>query len=230
MPLGDSITDIVCWRAYLWDRLQNTGYANVDFVGSVRGERPGGCDVPGYDKDNEGHSGLLAVHTVALNLLPTWLRQNPPDIVTMHLGSNDIGHGYKIEQILHAFSKLVGQMRDANPRMKIIVAQILPLYAIGFEAKVLELNSRIPLWAKSMSTSESPIIVVDQHSGFGLADFRDGVHPNDAGDKKMAENWYPALVAAVHAVQTGRERGGLQEQLGHERQLLYEESKRRKGA
>ena len=122
MPVGDSITDIVCWRAYLWERLQSTGYANVNFVGSNRGENPAGCDVPSYDKDCEGHSGYLATHIVALNLLPSWLEKNPTDIVTIHLGSNDISHGYTASAILDAFTRLVEQMRDHNSHMKIIVS------------------------------------------------------------------------------------------------------------
>lgn len=122
MALGDSITDIVCWRAYLWQSLQDRGYANVNFVGSKRGQRFSGCEVPSYDRDNEGHSGLLATHAVALRMLPNWLKENPADIVSMHLGSNDIGHGYTTEQILDAFTELVEQMREANPRMKIIVS------------------------------------------------------------------------------------------------------------
>lgn len=128
MPLGDSITDIVCWRAYLWQNLQES-YANVNFIGSTRGQRLGGCNVPSWDRDSEGHSGLLATHAVALRLLPNWLQKNPADIVSMHLGSNDIGHGYTTEQILDAFTELVGQMREANPQMKIIVSIERKLFA-----------------------------------------------------------------------------------------------------
>jgi len=159
MPLGDSITEIVCWRAYLWEKLQKTGYANVNFVGSSTGERAGGCDVLSRDRDNEGHSGYLATHIVALNLLPGWLQANPADIVTIHLGSNDISHGYEAGAILDAFTRIVEQLRESNPDMKIIVsrtyhlieymanyyakvAQILPLYIGTLENVVLELNSR----------------------------------------------------------------------------------------
>jgi lysophospholipase L1-like esterase len=122
MPLGDSITEIVCWRGYLWQNLQTTGYANVNFVGSSTRQNPLGCDVHNYDRYSEGHSGLLATHAASLRLLSGWLRKNPADIVTIHLGSNDIGYGYGTEQILGAFTSLVEQMREANPNMKIIVS------------------------------------------------------------------------------------------------------------
>jgi hypothetical protein len=41
--------------------------------------------------------------------------------------------------------------------------------------------------------------VVDQHTGIEAADLRDGVHPSDAGDRKMTERWYPVLVKAIDA-------------------------------
>ena len=57
MPLGDSITGSPgCWRALLWNRLQNTGFTDIDFVGTLP---PQGCGVA-HDGDNEGHGGFLA--------------------------------------------------------------------------------------------------------------------------------------------------------------------------
>lgn len=103
----------------------------MNFVGSNTGEAPGGCDVPNRDRDNEGHSGYLATHIAALRLLPRWLETSPTDIVTIHLGSNDISHGYDAETILDAMSKLVEQLRDANAEMKIIVRKFLDFETRG---------------------------------------------------------------------------------------------------
>src|SRR5262249_56195964 len=65
MPLGDSITaGPGCWRALLWDRLQQTGYTNVDFVGT---QSSGGCTVP-FDTDHEGHPGMSATGIASQNL------------------------------------------------------------------------------------------------------------------------------------------------------------------
>ena len=71
MPLGDSITGGPgCWRAVLWDRLQRTGFTNVDFVGTLPG---GGCNLANWDGDNEGHGGFLATGIANQNQLPGWL-------------------------------------------------------------------------------------------------------------------------------------------------------------
>jgi lysophospholipase L1-like esterase len=199
MPLGDSITaGPGCWRAMLWHQLQTTGYTNIDFVGGV--SDGGGCN-PGYsyDWDHEGHGGFSATGIADNNQLPPWLAAAKPDIVLMHLGTNDMWGGYiPLETKLAAFTKLVGQMRASNPAMKIVVAQIIPMSASACAtcpADVVALNDAIPGWAAGLTTAQSPIVVADLWSGFdAVADTVDGVHPNTAGFQKMANRWYPALV------------------------------------
>lgn len=120
MPLGDSITEVVCWRSKLWHMLQTTEWADVDWVGSSKLDNF--CGDTAYDHDNEGHSGFQAVGIANLRLLPVWLQANPADVITMHLGINDLSQGHQVTEIIAAFTVLVGDMRSSNPRMKIIVS------------------------------------------------------------------------------------------------------------
>jgi lysophospholipase L1-like esterase len=102
--------------------------------------------------------------------------------------------------IIAAFTKLITTMRTSNPHMKIIVAQIIPLGIGSFNTKIQDLNRAIVPWASRLNKTESPIWVVDQYTGYGgSADNRDGIHPNDGGDVKMAGVWYPALIRAFEA-------------------------------
>ncbi|KAI1436542.1 carbohydrate esterase family 3 protein [Xylaria sp. CBS 124048] len=197
MPFGDSITEITCWRALLWEMLQNTDYATTDFVGS--GTTDIGCGDTNYDRDNEGHSGFLAIDIANSGELVGWLQNNPADVISMHLGTNDIVQQNKpTDQIIDAFTTLVGVMRSSNPAVKVIVAQIIPLGIGNYNTAVQDLNQAIATWAQGLSSTESPILVVDQYTGFDAAtDLRDGIHPNAAGDEKMANVWYPALVQAL---------------------------------
>lgn len=199
MPLGDSITaGPGCWRALLWDRLQRAGYTNIDFVGTQAG---GGCAVA-HDGDHEGHGGYSATGIANQNQLPPWLAATRPDIVLMHLGTNDLWGGtISTGAILTAYSTLVDQMRASNPDMKILVAQIIPMEpanCTGCAERVVALDNAIPGWAAGKSTTRSPITVVDQWTGFTAAtDTNDGVHPIDSGFRKMSDRWYPALTAAI---------------------------------
>ena len=85
--------------------------------------------------------------------------------------------------------------------MKILVARILPMNPANCDAcgqRVVDLNAAIPGWAASQTTAASPVTVVDQWTGFSTAtDTGDGVHPNDAGNRKIADRWYPSVQAAI---------------------------------
>ncbi len=200
MPLGDSITgNNGCWRALLWQHLQSTGYANVDFVGTLRNTYCSGS----FDADNEGHGGFTAIGIANNNQLPGWLSSSNPDIVLMMLGTNDVWGNNPTSNILNAYTKLLGQMRARNADVKLLVAKILPMTPSGCgdcPQRVANLNNAIPGWASGNSTARSPITVVDQHTGFNTAtDTVDGVHPNDgSGIRKVESRWYPALTAALN--------------------------------
>ncbi len=198
MPLGDSITGSPgCWRALLWDRLQTTGYTNIDFVGTLG---PQGCGIP-YDGDNEGHGGILATNMADQNQLPPWLAATNPDIVLMHLGTNDVWSNRAPSVIIAAFDKLVDQMRANNPNIKILVAKIIPMNpptCPECAQRTIDFNNAIPAWVAGKTTGQSPITIVDQWTGFNTAtDTGDGVHPNAAGDQKMSDKWYPALTSVL---------------------------------
>jgi acyl-CoA thioesterase I len=199
MPLGDSITGSPgCWRALLWQDLVDTGYSAIDFVGSLPGQ---GCGFE-YDGENEGHGGIRATDMADQDQLVPWLDATNPDVVLMHLGTNDVWSSFSTDTILAAYTTLVEQMRANNPRMEILVAQIIPMDSARSCATcgqgVQDLNAAIPDWAASLGTEASPVTVVDQWTGFDTdTDTYDGVHPNDAGNRKIADAWYPSLAEAL---------------------------------
>ncbi|WP_254664760.1 SGNH/GDSL hydrolase family protein, partial [Streptomyces prasinopilosus] len=204
MPLGDSITGSPgCWRALLWNRLLDAGHTDVDFVGTLPGQ---GCGMA-YDGDNEGHGGELVTRLADQDLLPGRLAATRPDIVVMHFGTNDVWSGVSPDRVLAAYTKLVAQMRAADPDTRLLVAQIIPMNPAGCTGcaqRVVDLNARIPGWAAETSTTRSPVTVVDQWTGFDTAtDTYDGVHPGDAGNEKIAARWYPALADALGRVDPG---------------------------
>ncbi|MFD0592894.1 cellulose binding domain-containing protein [Catellatospora coxensis] len=146
----------------------------------------------------------MATNIANQNQLVGWLSATLPDVVLMHLGTNDVWSNLPSTQILTAFGKLVDQMRASNPAMKILVAKIIPMNPSSCAecaARVVSFNNAIPAWAAGKTTAQSPITVVDQWTGFNTAtDTYDGVHPNAAGDQKMSDRWYPALTAALSGV------------------------------
>jgi hypothetical protein len=209
MPLGDSITGSPgCWRALLWKDLTDNGFTDIDFVGTASHQ---GCAFK-YDADHEGHGGAWVCSVAKSNELVGWLSATNPDIVLMHFGTNDIWNPYTpIDEVIAAFTTLVNQMRRNNPDMIILVAQIIPLdprepldECNECPQRAIDLNNEIPAWAQGLSTDRSPIVVVDHWSGFNPStDTNDGVHPNDAGIRKVADNWYGPLSSILAGIDPG---------------------------
>lgn len=213
MPLGDSITSGTnAWASYrclLYQNLTSAGYA-VDFVGSVHGQLghlnadltpPNTCNM--VDWDQEGHSGWAIYHI--LNGVPgswpgnlqTWVTTYVPDVVLIHLGTNNFIYGppeYPVPEVDAAVSQMgqvIDTLRAANPRVKILLAQIIPSkYSSDTLTKIPIFNSRLPDLAASQARPDSPILVVDQYTGFDVnADTHDGTHPNEQGEAKLAARW-----------------------------------------
>ena len=68
------------------------------------------------------------------------------------------------------------------------------LAALGYYGG--ELNSRLDALAATLTTVTSPVVVVDQATGFNAnSDTFDGIHPNEVGEQKMATKWFDALEA-----------------------------------
>jgi lysophospholipase L1-like esterase len=194
MPLGDSITqgdrNHNSYRRPLWIQLSKAGY-NVDFVGSTQEHFQGSSPVSDFDQNHEGHWGWRVDQI--LEQINGWAGTSQPDIVLIHLGTNDINSGQSHESTSEELRKLIQTLRRINPRIKTLISQLIPC---GDEAQIRQFNRLIVDLARDTNTQESPVIVVDQFSGFNPKagfDTYDGCHPNESGEKKMASRWFAAL-------------------------------------
>jgi uncharacterized protein (TIGR03382 family) len=196
MPIGDSITQplpaYASYRRPLWKLLEQTSYS-VDFVGSTTAAAPPHQQThTDFDMDHEGHSGWRIDEINAQ--LSGWASAAMPDIALVHLGTNDIFQSQTIDSSVVELGELIEILRAVNPKVIILLAQLIPLDNGLKNPEVTALNARIPEVAAAKSTEESPVIVVDQNTGFNaVTDTHDGAHPNEIGEEKMAQKWFAAL-------------------------------------
>jgi acyl-CoA thioesterase-1 len=193
LPLGDSITKgrsgHWSYRRDLEAALDGAG-CSFDFVGTVSG--PGSAPgAPLSDRDNEGHSGLRTDQIRAR--LNNWLPGNDHDWALVHAGTNDVLQGTSIPAARTNLSQIIDRLRNANPQVGILLAQIIPNLPEN-EAAVVALNDEIVSLAAQKSTAQSPVIVVDQYSGYNTFNHNyDQIHPNEAGEAIIAMRWLDAL-------------------------------------
>jgi lysophospholipase L1-like esterase len=198
MPIGDSITQADSnhnsYRRPLWIQLRKAGY-NVEFVGSTQEHFQGSSPLADFDRDHEGHWGWRVDQI--LEHIDGWAGSSQPDIVLIHLGTNDINQGESLESTIEELRQLIQILRNINPRLTTLIAQTIPC---GEEAQVRQFNRMIVNLAKDTNTQGSPVIALDQFSGFNAAvgkDTYDGCHPNESGEQKMADRWFAALKTAL---------------------------------
>lgn len=202
MPFGDSITAGVSgsysYRYFLWKLLQAAGYTdNIDFVGTMHGvydgEEPKN---PDFDQDHEGHPAWNTSNM--LSSLSGWLGSYTPDIVLMHMGTNDIGEGFSTADSKKDISAMIDTLRNHNPSVVIILARIIPSQ-VG-TASYPAFNDMISGLSSEKNTPQSPVILLDMNSGFSVAngDYSDLVHLSSFGEQHMASRWYEALVPVLN--------------------------------
>jgi hypothetical protein len=206
MLVGDSISaGPGCYKKYLVEHLQAAGITHYEFVGA-------------YDDDCGGKVRHSAVNcsTTANYVAPTFtlahcfvgtafpgmralVRTHRPDLVLIQLGVNDVWSGNApIEPILDNYTALVKQARAHNPRVVVMLAQIHKIITDDCKntaslANAEALVKAVPAWAERLSTAESPVLVADLWSSSDPQEADDCVHPNEAGARRMALNWYHAL-------------------------------------
>ncbi len=194
MPLGDSITfgspnpAYGGYRRLLGKLLTNDGYV-FDFVGS---RRSGDGVVP--DPDNEGHPGWTIQQIKEGIDSSGWLESYQPDIILLHLGTNDITH----RQAAAApgnLSALLDDILARLPATRVIVAQIIP-FRRGPERVHQSYNDAV---AAIVASKGPRVSKVDMQNILSPADYADGLHPNAAGYDKLARAWE----AAIHSVASG---------------------------
>ncbi|MEO6270143.1 MAG: GDSL-type esterase/lipase family protein [Lautropia sp.] len=221
--IGDSISEggfgHYSYRRPLWNGIvSDASNPLVDFVGTREGISPtgGNCSnsvstsgatpvVPEFDSDHQAYWGWCADGVngelqVRLPMLAGSAVDRLPDAALVHLGTNDINQQNQIGgQIRTDLDALISTLRSANPAIRIVLAQVIPMSSgtPAKDAQVPVLNSEIASLAFARSTGASPVTVVDQFTGFDSTDRYDGFHPDDSGERKIADKWLPALKSAL---------------------------------
>ena len=188
MPLGDSITYGIgaagSYRTQLWKWLVNDG-DRINFVGSMSS---GSSDLG--DSDHEGHIGW-EIGQVDGNVI-SWITAYKPEIVLLHIGSNDIDHGVPADVMVARLSSLVNHIFVAKPTTYLIRSTLIPINR-GDQATWHAFNAAIPGIVAQYRSQGYKIVAVNMSNALTGDDLVDGIHPNKSGYNKMAGLWYPVV-------------------------------------
>ncbi len=213
MPLGDSITagegsaGLTGYRAPLWERITAQSGYTPDFVGSGSfGSAP--------DPDNEGHSGYTVKGI--RDGIDRWQNAAAPDVVLLHLGINDLNsHNADPATAAAELSALIDRIQADKPGVTVIVQGLLVDTRGQFE-RTNTFNRELRAAVATRAASGRHVRYVESPRLDVATELPDGLHPNEAGYRKMAAAYHEGLQAAladgwvkpVRAARAGTESGG----------------------
>jgi lysophospholipase L1-like esterase len=196
LALGDSITvgfdetgtTRGGYRLGLWQRLVEHDRRSVEFVGSQHTPwGPGVVDLP-----HEGHGGYRIDQIRAELDRALWVYA--PDVVLVHLGTNDIGQGYAVDSAPDRLAELAARVCGDLPDVDLAIAAITPMPGAQWEVDAF--NARVPQTVADLRSWGCRAREVDMAEAVAPTELYDGVHPTSVGYDHMAAAWYPLLVQA----------------------------------
>ncbi len=203
MPLGDSITsgkvgstEVGGYRDDLARLLTQEGI-NYDFVGSL-------SDGTGFDNNHEGHDGKTS--DFINSNIAGWLTSANPDIVLLHIGTNDIQENSAVESIRNNINAIINKIYTHNSNITVILSSLIP-QKDSKDSVTTQLNELILELFYTHLNSGHKIRYAGHHEIFkGFTNWQtqlmyaaDIIHPNDTGYEIMANGFYTAVMNTINS-------------------------------
>lgn len=211
MPLGDSITRGFGTGAqptmpnfnygYRWPLYNSLTGANYDF--DFVGSRADGGSSGLPDVNHEGHGGFTADEIESG--LNTWLGANPPDVILLHVGTNDLLQSQTPDNARGDVDLILNKINDFDPDITVLLAQIAGIgtghyqnpFTLPITHTVISYNNLLPPLAQTYVTNGEKVVLVNMFTALESpnypANMFDNAHPNESGYNKMAPVWFNAL-------------------------------------
>ena len=207
MAVGDSITQggkrdkqEYTYRLPL-QKLLHKNKIDYDFIGSrQRGlhedaEWPDVANGVPFDPDHEGYYGNKTkdVCRKVMEAFPSY--ETIPDIVLIHLGTNDQKHGDYEINVGEPLENFISFIRKQNPRVVILLGHL----NFNGGKPAMSIRTVVEDLANKMNTRKSPVQTVHHYINWienpdrVYTDTFDWAHPNLKGQEKMALKWFEAM-------------------------------------
>lgn len=200
MPLGDSITEGSyndlpndgSYRNDLYNLLTIDGF-NVDYVGTFEDSNNPGMS----DTHHQAVSGMQ-IEGVRTNL-SLWLKSvDDPDVILVHLGTNDFAAGASPAEVIARTRKLIEDLTNSQPYARVLVADLILRTDVPLlQTRQQEFASMLPVLIQEQQSHGRDVKLVEMQSTLLPTDLLDGLHPNSSGYMKMAVAWHAAIRSVI---------------------------------
>jgi lysophospholipase L1-like esterase len=191
----------VGYRKPLKDALTAANY-QTDFVGTLINGAGAGLTDPEHDghgactADELVNGPVMGSTCVGPDNVSIWLNAARPDVVLLHIGTNDLGpSGDQSEDWIDVQSirAVINTWANNNWPVTVIYARIINTQSATPETTTFNDKVRDNVVQPSINNGEQAILV-DQESALStFSDYGDNLHPNPTGYAKMANVWLRPL-------------------------------------
>jgi acyl-CoA thioesterase I len=141
------------------------------------------------------NAGLSGETTAGAVRRIDWVLRTPADLVVIEGGANDALRGLSPDAARANLEKLIAAVREKQPSAKIALVQMEapPNYGVSYTRSFRSIYADV---AKKESVPLLPFLL-DGVAGISRLNQPDGVHPNLAGERIVADNIWKALKPIV---------------------------------
>ena len=205
MAVGDSNTDgYVTWDGYrpnLWNKMTTVNGYKIDMVGS-RNNNNNANNYPNYDGDHESWGANTSYELRSRIINDQSANLSKPDFALLMIGTNDVLKSGSITLSMNGLKDLAKEISRQSPNTTIVIKTIPPTFfadpnAWGGAYNLIPIyNAFLPSVVADLNNIGVASVLVDDLPGntLGRADLLvDGIHPNESGAFKIADNFYQTL-------------------------------------
>lgn len=120
-----------------------------------------------------------------------WLLREPADVVMIETGANDGLRGLDVDSTRANLTAILRRVRAARPEARLLLAQMEAPPNLG-PTYTTRFREMFPAVAREAGAVLVPFLL-DSVAGIPEMNQGDGIHPNDAGSRRVAANVWRAL-------------------------------------
>jgi len=140
---------------------------------------------------NEGHPGFVI--SQMLDVSKESIKANP-NVILLFVGSNNMNKDTDAEKSPAAMGKTLDGLFKAAPNATILVSSLTTSKDEAAAKRIEKFAKDLVPVVKTRADAGKHVYLVDMTKLLDTkTDFKDTLHPNDAGFKKIADSWYKGL-------------------------------------